>query len=177
MTKKLSNSAAGFNGGGLAKRLGRPSSFTSTMADEICRRIAHGKTLRAICIGEAMPSRNTVVRWLKENPEFRDQYAQARQDQADALFDEALDIARSATNQDAYAKRLLVDTIKWAAAKLSPRVYGKVEENTGDAPDDYIPLAERLKAYDAQPLLIEVVRPNGHQTTIENHERRIGLTR
>ena len=113
-----------------------------------------------------MPSRTTVVRWLSEKPEFRNQYAQAREDQADALFDEALDIARSATNQDAHAKRLLVDTIKWAAAKLRPKVYGRAEADVDDGLSDHIPLAERLKQYqkeNAQPrrsprLVIEVSR-------------------
>lgn len=80
-----------------------------------------------------MPNSSTVRRWLAKasSPdapdiyvEFRAQYARAREDQADALADEILDEARSANAKNAHAKRLLVDALKWRAAKLRPKVYG-----------------------------------------------------
>ena len=42
-----------------------------------------------------MPDKTTVLRWRadEENTQFRTQYAYARDMQADALFDEALEIA------------------------------------------------------------------------------------
>ena len=46
-------------------------------------------------------------------------------DQADALADEMLKEARGATEKNAQAKRLLVDTLKWRAGKLKPKVYGE----------------------------------------------------
>jgi hypothetical protein len=99
-----------------------------------------------------MPDRSTCVRWLDANPEFRNQYAQARELQADALTDEMLDIARSATNQDAHAKRLLVDVLKWRAAKLRPKVYGDRMRIETEKPEDHSRLSpaelrERIAAH------------------------------
>ncbi len=80
-----------------AKKKGRPSLYTEALAAKICRRLAEGETLRANCRDKAMPDKATVLRWLadKKKADFRDQYALAREMQADALFDEALEIAGS----------------------------------------------------------------------------------
>lgn len=127
--------------------MGRPSKFTTNLADVICEKIADGKSLRAICSDDSMPSKAAVFRWLATNPEFRDQYARAREAQADALADEILDIADDGAN-DSYTdengvtrtdhdviarSRLRVDARKWIASKLKPKVYGDrvVNEVTG----------------------------------------------
>src|SRR5262249_9536395 len=77
----------------------------------------------------------------KENEAFREQYARAREAQADVLFDEILDIADNASNdwmqandpnnpgwrQNSEAIRrsqLRIDTRKWMAGKLRPKKYG-----------------------------------------------------
>ncbi len=80
------------------KKKGRPSLYTDALAANICRRLAEGETLRAICRDKAMPDKATVLRWLadKAKTDFRDQYAHAREMQADALFDEALEIVYNA---------------------------------------------------------------------------------
>lgn len=111
--------------------LGQPSTYTPEKAAQICERIADGESLRTICLDEAMPGRATVLRWLGEWPEFRDQYAQAREMQADAKFDEAWDIAHKAKSDDVAVARLQVDTIKWQTAKLAPRKYGERLELAG----------------------------------------------
>lgn len=118
---------------------GRPSAFSPEIADLICEEIANGRSLRAICADAAMPSKASVFRWLAQEEGFRDQYARAREAQADALADEILDIAddgandtytdeegRERTNADVIARsRLRVDARKWIAAKLKPKVYGE----------------------------------------------------
>ncbi len=78
---------------------GRPSLYTEALAADICRRLAEGETLRSVCRDKAMPDKATVLRWLgdKTKVDFRDQYAHARDMQADALFDEALEIADDAS--------------------------------------------------------------------------------
>ena len=52
----------------------------------------------------------------------------AREDQADALAEEMLDVARSALrakfSEEAQGYRLLVDTLKWHTSKIKPRSYG-----------------------------------------------------
>jgi hypothetical protein len=51
-------------------------------------------------------------------------YARARDKGADAMADEALDMARSSSSETAQADRIRLDAIKWAAAKIAPRRYG-----------------------------------------------------
>lgn len=130
--------------------MGRPSEFTQEMADAICERIADGQSLRAICLDDGMPSKSTVFKWLGQQEAFADQYARAREAQADALFDEVLDIAdedclivlRDDGGEPVKAEfdstavqrnKLRVDARKWMAGKLRPKVYGDkiTQEHTG----------------------------------------------
>lgn len=85
-----------------------------------------------------MPGKSTVCRWLAENKAFQDQYARAREVQADSWADDILDIAddgrndtytdsegNERTNQDVIARsRLRVDTRKWLMARMAPKKYG-----------------------------------------------------
>lgn len=121
--------------------MARPSKFTQTLADAILDRIADGESLRKICCDPEMPGQTTVYRWLREQDEFRKHYAHARELQADTLFDETLDIADDATNDwmERHAEdnvgwkengeairrsQLRIDTRKWIAGQLRPKVYG-----------------------------------------------------
>jgi hypothetical protein len=127
--------------------MGRPSIYCQEMADTICERLSDGESLRAICSGDEMPNRATVFRWLANNELFRDQYAHARDAQADALADDIVAIAdesaqdvivdedgKERVNQEVVARsRLRVDARKWVASKLKPKVYGEkvTQELTG----------------------------------------------
>ena len=75
--------------------IGRPSKFSQGLAEKICEQIAHGKSLRAICAEDDMPSTSTVCKWLNENQDFSEQYARARGRQADHYFAEIVEIAES----------------------------------------------------------------------------------
>ncbi len=48
------------------KKKGRPSLYTEALAAKICRRLAEGESLRAICRDKAMPDEATVPRWLAD---------------------------------------------------------------------------------------------------------------
>lgn len=117
---------------------GRPSTYSAEVADAICELIADGKSLRTICSAEDMPCKASIFKWLVEHKEFSDQYARARETQADTLADEILDISDdgandtyetesgTATNHDVIARsRLRVDARKWYASKLAPKKYGE----------------------------------------------------
>jgi len=65
--------------------MGRPSSYTETFADEICRRIAEGETLKQICRDEDMPARSTVQKWVLDDVQgFSGKYARAREIQLES---------------------------------------------------------------------------------------------
>jgi len=124
------------------------SAFSEEIAATICDRLMGGESLRDICEDEGFPSARTVHRWLADpSPErdpFRQQYAHAREVQADTLFDEILTIADDARNdwmvkrdykgenigwqengEAMQRSRLRVDARKWMAGKLRPKVYGE----------------------------------------------------
>lgn len=102
--------------------------------DKILERIANGESLRAICRSDDMPPAPTVCRWLAEDQSFREQYARAREAQADALFDDILEIADS-PDEDPRRSKLRIDARIWAASKLKPKVYGDKLETTHQAGD------------------------------------------
>jgi hypothetical protein len=119
----------------------RQTTYSDKVADMICTRIAEGESLRAICRDEGSPSMSMVFRWLNDNAAFREQYARAREAQADAIFDEMLDIANTpmigektkvgsdgkteTTSGDMIEhRRLQIETRKWMASKLQPKKYG-----------------------------------------------------
>lgn len=117
---------------------GRPSEFTPEIANEICERLIRGESLRSICADDEagwLPHERTVYRWLETNEAFRQQYAHAREAQADRFVDEIIDIAdapNATTNRetgetelrDPQRDRLRVDARKWVASKLAPKKYG-----------------------------------------------------
>lgn len=84
------------------------------------------------------PNQNTICEWRIKNPTFGDQYARAKEQQVEALVDEILDIADDSSQDYIEGKdgkliantehinraRLRIDSRKWLAAKLVPRLYG-----------------------------------------------------
>lgn len=129
--------------------MGRPSEFDQQTADEICDRLTNGESLRRITLGDDMPASSTVFKWLIQQPNFAEQYARAREAQADTLADEIVDIADDGSNDfmgedekyngDAVARsKLRVDARKWVAAKLKPKKYGD-RQLLGSDPENPLP--------------------------------------
>ncbi|WP_131795487.1 hypothetical protein [Fluoribacter gormanii] len=119
---------------------GRPTRYSAAMGEEICDAIASSsKGTKRLCEDNShWPCQDTLFTWLKKYPEFSEQYAQAKIYQIELLVDEILEISDDAS-QDQYVNelgvlvpnppainraRLKVDTRKWLASKLVPKVYG-----------------------------------------------------
>lgn len=83
-----------------------------------------GMPLVRICAASDMPEPATVYRWFRTHKEFCDNYARAKEDQADYFVEDILQIADIATPEDIQVARLRVDTRKWAASKYKPKKYG-----------------------------------------------------
>lgn len=73
--------------------MGKPSTFTQELADEICARLTTGEPLAQICRDEGMPAVRTVSDWRKAHDDFATAYAEARQEGFDAIAADALRIA------------------------------------------------------------------------------------
>ena len=128
--------------------MGRPSTYDAETALRICAELARGRPLVRIVedVGVSVPS---VYRWLDAHPEFREAYARAREDQADTLADEIIQISDDASNDSAtdedgnpvtnheniQRSKLRVDTRKWVASKLRPKKYGDKQQLEHSGPD------------------------------------------
>lgn len=98
--------------------------FSPEVCDAICEDIADGVSLREACRKEGRPSKTSFLRWLGE-PErgaLRDQYARAREAQADHYADAIIDIVDN--DPDPTRARVRMDGRKWVASKLLPKKYG-----------------------------------------------------
>ena len=153
--------------------MGRPSSYSQEVADEICKRIGDGESLNSICRDDKMPGRNTVRVWLRDRLEFRAQYARAREDQADTFVDEIKDIADNSTPEDWTVARLRVQARQWAAGKLAPKglrhIVSVVKTSEGGSPIPTLDLAIELaeSGFGAQGLLQIVSKT--HRARFEPH--------
>jgi hypothetical protein len=123
-----------------------------------------GETLTQICKNNPrMPNINTVVRWLADPrlSDFRTIYYHARRVQAELRVDSMFDIMENTENDWEYIyddrgeiksirpnndnvqrARLKIDTLKWYASKMIPKIYGDHIEHSLDVTGD---LADLLK--------------------------------
>lgn len=133
------------------KKMGRPSIYTPALAAEICSRLAEGESLRSICRDESMPSLAPIFLWLAQKPDFAEQYARAREEQADVHADAIVAIADETPEVEevvdrhgnvvdmklhsAYVQwqKNRIDARKWVASKLKPKKYGERVQVAGDA--------------------------------------------
>ena len=136
---------------------GRPSKYSQELADRICAELAQGYSLRTVCAGDDMPSVKTIFNWFRTYPEFLQQYTRAKEESADAMADEVLDIADNAENdwmvvnrkdgseawqlngEHVQRSRLRIETRKWLMAKMKPKKYGeKLDVESGGQPLTFI---------------------------------------
>jgi len=131
------------------KKVGRPTKFNKRTANSICKLIAKGKSLKAACEEKNMPHKDTVLRWLRVNEEFRSQYTRARNDQADHFADEIVEIADTET--DWGKARVRIDARKWVAGKQRPKKYGDKVQLTGGDGEGPIEVKEQVKVVFVNP--------------------------
>ena len=131
--------------------------YTPELANKICAEIATStKSLRTICSADGMPNASTVLFWLADatKPEFLEQYTRAKEEQADFMCEEMIEIADDGSNDfmeiqrgdESYTvenkewtsrSKLRVETRKWLASKLKPKKYGdKIQSQQVDKNGD-----------------------------------------
>lgn len=133
--------------------MGRPAIFERAVFDEVCHRISSGETLRGVCRSdEKYPAPSSIRRWvvLDEPKGVAEQYARARESCIHEMIDDTIEIADDTTrdtitktgkdgaeydapdNEWIQRSRLRVDTRKWLASKICPKLYGEKVAVTGE---------------------------------------------
>lgn len=121
-------------------KVGRPTDFNDAMAKLIVDTVSS-------CTNsldwmhknvEGFPDRQTVYKWRYNHPGFDDAYIRAKRKQSELMAEELEDIAQNgsqdymidskgheAVNHEHISRsRLIIDTRKWMASKLAPKLYG-----------------------------------------------------
>lgn len=101
--------------------------FHEEAADQILDAIAEGKGLVTFLKERPdLPSYPTIMRWVRDNPEFAQNYTRACEDMADNDADKIADVAKLVIEGkvDPQAARVAIDAYKWSAGKRRPKKYG-----------------------------------------------------
>ena len=105
-------------------------------------------SLRQACAPRDAPTKSTVLKWVRNDPEFADQYARAREVGYALMADELIELSGTTMPFEEVVKdadgniisrrivdnhnirRSMIETRKWMLAKMLPKVYGDKTENT-----------------------------------------------
>jgi len=115
---------------------GRPTKYTTDIADDICTRLADGESLRSICRLDHIPVEISTVRdWVAKDVEgFSAQYAHARELQGEHYAFKVLDVCEKVSTEELRPDqgRVINDGYKWMAGKLNGKYSDKIiQEQTG----------------------------------------------
>ena len=126
------------------KKIGRPSKYTPELAAEICERLSNGEPLRQICRDSHMPAWTAIYAWAAADANLSERIAQAREQGADAIAEEALEILDSPPEYVLTKQGEAVDSgyVTWQRnraemrlkllAKWHPKKYGDRQIISGD---------------------------------------------
>lgn len=128
--------------------------YSAEVAALVCERVAtHPIGLRKLCdMYDDMPDKEAILDWRYKYPEFAANFNISKQFQAELMAEEINDLCEVPTYLDRLGveridagrvacQKLKVESIKWQAARLAPRMYGdrssvetivKHEENIQD---------------------------------------------
>ncbi len=126
--------------------------FTAELQQEVLDLIAGGQSLREICRKEGMPEITQVMRLRRKSSEFEQQYAHAREMQAEVFGEELKEIVDDGRNdwmeingkdgesvgwringEAVQRSRLRFDQRRWWMSKVLPKSFGDklTQEHTG----------------------------------------------
>ncbi|HEY1044964.1 MAG TPA: hypothetical protein VGF79_00900 [Bacteroidia bacterium] len=135
----------------VVKPIGRPKKWTKELTASIKEKILHeiginGLSLLRISKLPDFPSTDIVYEWLRTDKEFSDNYAHAREQRAEKIFEEIISISDSTGQDVVYDKdgnpifnsvavrrdQLKIDARKWMLSKMQPKKYGDKIDVTTD---------------------------------------------
>jgi hypothetical protein len=127
-----------------ARKVGAPTMYNHELALEICSQLSnsHKPLSKLMKDNPHWPCAKVIYDWRLRHKEFSEMYNKAKCSQIDCLTDRALELAQTpvefyetenGTVPNSVANnrnRLEIDTIKWFACKLAPKIYGdKIQQD------------------------------------------------
>ena len=120
-------------------KIGRPSKYSQELVEEIITLLSEGNTMKSICALSHMPSIQTIFNWERENREFLELSARAREAGTHVIADQCIEIADDPL-LDPADKRVRIDTRMRLIGKWNAKKYGDKIEHT--VQQEFIPLDE-----------------------------------
>lgn len=126
--------ALALQAGGRPHRDGEPRSYSLDTIVAFCERLGEGRSAHRICKDADMPSQAAIYLWLNQHPEFVAMYANAREIQAERIFEEVREIADEATSETLAVDKVRITARQWQAGRMAPRKYGtRINQEHPDA--------------------------------------------
>lgn len=134
-------------------KMGRPAEYDFKLCEEICEQIARGgNVISVLDSNENYPTWTSFRRWKNEHPDLNSLYVNAMRDKAEACLREIDEI-----HEDLKKKKytpaeanVLVQTLKWKAAKFYPKMYGAKIDVTTDGEKITQPTIDLSKLTDTE---------------------------
>ena len=92
---------------------GRPTLYSPELIEEFCGLIVDGMTIERACKKAGMPSKRTILCWLKKYPEFRREFEEAVLFRNECWMDYCVDIANDVASGLSTAERKLCCDMRW----------------------------------------------------------------
>lgn len=109
----------------LAHLEGRPArNYDPEVAEEYCRRLTEGRSMRSVSADKDMPSRETITRWKEQFPEFDRAVTIAYEVGTDDLFERHEELAWETTPENANQKRVQSQVLMFNISKRNIKKYG-----------------------------------------------------
>lgn len=115
--------------------MARPSEYDFDMCKVICQRVTEGEHIKTVLdSSDSYPSFPTWCNWKRENDELFNLYTKAIQDKAEMVTFEINQVMQDMREGkvEAPVGRILIDTLKWYAAKFYPKMFGEKIDVTSD---------------------------------------------
>ena len=118
--------------------MARPNNYEYDLCVEICSEVANGFNIKTVLSSKAeYPTFQTWCNWKRQHNELFDLYMRSIQDKAESV-DEEIDNIMSEMRHGGMEHtvgRVLIDTLKWKAAKYYPKMFGdKIDVTSGNDP-------------------------------------------
>jgi hypothetical protein len=120
---------------------GRYTEYNSEIGKKFCRKLSQEPlSVEAICnkYPDEFPTQSCIFGWIVDFPEFEGMYREAKRAQMHLYVEQIIDISDGSDDDfvdqvKIQHSKLRIDTRKWVASKLAPRIYGdtpKIDERT-----------------------------------------------
>jgi hypothetical protein len=143
--------------------------YTREFADEVCRRLAEGASLREVCRDHGMPE-SSVRQWVRDNRDnFSVRYQTARVLQVEAWGDLIIEIGNR-DDLDPQEKRVRIDSLKWLMSRIVPKKWGDRLVVAGEADSPIHHLHKHVQLSDLSDVQLDALDKFTQSVLIEANQ-------